>query len=427
MVKGVIETYRNAYRDLPREVWLMALTLFVNRCGAMVLPFLALYMTSSLGFSESSAGYMISVYGIGSIVGAYLGGRFCETVGAIRLQTICLFLSVPAYMAIPFFESAVGIGGALLVLSTINEAVRPANATAVAQFCKEHQLTRAFALQRMAVNLGYSFGPAVGGFLAKISFFWIFVGDAVTTFAAAMLVLWFFKMKRYGATEKEADEYQEALKSPFKDTAFLSFLGLLLLMSLVFFQIHATYPLFLRDHFHFDELQIGLLFAVNTVVIVLFEMILVEYVRRFPLLISIGVGCLLSCLGFGILPFGSTAMFAIFSMLILTMGEMCCFPLASGFVAKRSVGANQGMYMGYFTITFSISSVFAPAIGAWFYERDKFLFWYISIFVGVAVFIGFVVLNFQVSKNKLHAAEKGEVTNAAKTIAPSASDQDCAV
>ena len=104
MLRIAFNRYLAAYAGLPREVRMMATAIFVNRCGTMVLPFLALYLTSRLSMSEVSAGRIISTHGLGAICSAYLGGRLTEPVGAIRLQTFCLFLCVPCILVLPLFN-----------------------------------------------------------------------------------------------------------------------------------------------------------------------------------------------------------------------------------------------------------------------------------------------------------------------------------
>ncbi len=391
MVHSIIQAYRSAYCGLPREVWMIAAALFINRSGTMVLPFLALYLTGEMQLGDAAAGRMISVYGLGSIVGAYLGGRLCAAVGAIRLQTVCLFATVPAFLMVPLFQTWEGIAASVFLLSLFAEAVRPASATAVAQFTKPELQTRAFALQRMAANLGVSIGPAVGGFLATVSFVWLFVADAATTLIAALAMLWFFGLRRHASKKTAENEPAQAYRngSPVRDPMFLLFLGLILATATVFFQFHATYPLYLRDHYRLTKPQIGLIFAINTVVIVIFEMLLVNYVRRWPLIITIGWGCLLSCLGFGILPLSRAGWFCVFSMLVITLGEMLATPLATGFVAQRSAQGNQGLYMGWYNMTFSLAFLLAPTMGAGIYQWNRDAFWYIGIAIGCFVLAGF--------------------------------------
>lgn len=392
MVRSIAQAYRDAYGGLSREVWILSLALFVNRCGSMVLAFLTLYLTNKLDFTITQAGAIFSVYGLGSIVGSYLGGKLIKPLGAVRVQIAGQLISVPLFLIVPMFSSWTGVAISIFFLSVFVECVRPANNVAVTQFTPPELHTRAFGLQRMAVNLGFSLGPAIGGVLAEIDFVWLYIFDGITTGLGGLVLLWFFGFRRFD-TEKDDQKQKESTVvkngSPLADFQFLFFLFLILLVSIVFFQFHATYPKFLKDHYELSKPQIGLLFSVNTAIIVVFEMLLLHWVRRFSLLRMVGWGSLLSCLGFGILPLSQAAWFAVFAMIVVTFGEMFLFPLATGFVAKRSDGRDQGMYMGWYAMTFSLACIIAPAIGTYVYDHNRNWLWYGSICIGLLTLIGF--------------------------------------
>ncbi len=410
MVRAIWGQYRSAYAGFSREIWVLAGALFINRCGSMVLPFMTLYLTSQHGMRESEAGRLLSVYGLGSILGAYVGGRLIRYVGAVRLQTICLFASVPLYLTLPQWDTWWTIAGNLFCLSAVLEAVRPANATAVTYFSKPSERARTFGLMRLAANLGFSFGPAIGGVLAAISFRLLFWVDAATTCLGAVLLLAFFRLKTTPQEESQK-RMPGAAASPLQDRPFVAFLLMMLVADLVFFQFGSTYPLYLRDHFGLTKPQIGGMFAVNTVIIVVFEMLLIERVKNLPLLRTIGWGALLSCLGFGLLPYAASGAYCVLCMVVLTMGEMLAFPLASSFVAGRAdrvVGSadrestgenNAGMYMTWFTLVASCAAVLGPAIGATIYEHNPILLWRIAIVVGVIALVGFRWLDQRVEDN----------------------------
>ncbi len=245
------------------------------------------------------------------------------------------------------------------------------------------------------LNLGVSFGPAIGGVLATISFVWLFVLDAATTLLCALALVAFFGIRRRcPADQKEsAREPRGATSSPLRDVKYMLFLGLLLLAAIVFMQFHATYPLYLRDHYGLPKPAIGLMYSVNTVVIVLFEMLLLDVIRRWPAIRVVGWGGLFSCVGFGILPLGSSIAFCVFSMLIITVGEMLWMPLAMAWVAQRSEGRSRSMYMSYCTMTYAVASILAPILGMASYQYHKDCFWYLSLVVGVLVFAGFYWLH----------------------------------
>jgi predicted MFS family arabinose efflux permease len=377
---------------------MLALALLINRSGSMVLAFLVLYLTEDIGFGEAGAGRMMSIFGIGAITGAYAGGRLTNWVGPVRLQIFMLLLSAPMYLAIPMCTSWQGIATAIFLMSLFSEAVRPPNSTAIAQFTPLPLQAKAFALQRMAANLGISLGPAIGGYLADIDYFLVFVGDALSTLAGAAALIYFFGLARYSKTmtaeQKLAIENNVRMnrRSPLLDGKFLVFLGLLLFASIVFFQFFGMYPLYLRDHFGLSKPGIGKLYAVNTVLIVIFEMVLIDYIRDYDPIKVIAWGSFLSCLGFGIMPFDSSLWFCVVSMVIVTIGEMMSMPICAGWVGKRSELGDRAMYMGWFTMTYSLAVVIAPTLGGTIYEQDQDRFWYFSIAIAVTVFAGFYVL-----------------------------------
>ena len=397
-MESIFKRYRQAYSGLPREVWILALTLFINRCGSMVLAFLSLFLLEGRGYPEWLTGVAFGVFGLGSIIGAYMGGRMTEWFGAIRVQTVGLFLSVPGFLIVPYCSEFWQILVALFFLSMTSEAVRPANSTAVAQFASEANQTKAFALQRLAVNLGLSIGPAVGGFLAEVNFDLLFIVDGLSTLCGALAFLYFFRMRRFTTRAEQSAAEVDSVKhrSPLWDWQFSVLLGLVLLTAICFFQYHVTYPLYMRQDYHLEKWMIGLLFAVNTVMIVIFEMVLVDYAKRWRMLSAIGWGCVLSCLGFGMLPWGValpwfwlSITFCIFSAIIITIGEMLAMPIATGWVAKRSRGKNQSVYMGWYSMTYSVACMIGPVLGSKIYEFDHDLVWHLTMGIGVIVAIGF--------------------------------------
>ena len=117
MVRNVFRLYHRVYAGIPREVWMLSVALFINRFGTMVLPFFTLYLTSELGYQEAAAGRVLSWYGVGSIFGAFVGGRLVPAIGAIRLQIVALLLSVPLFLIIPVWESAGAIALSMFLLA----------------------------------------------------------------------------------------------------------------------------------------------------------------------------------------------------------------------------------------------------------------------------------------------------------------------
>jgi MFS family permease len=252
---------------------------------------------------------------------------------------------------------------------------------------------RAFGLNRLAINLGLTIGPAVGGILASFSYQWLFWIDGLTCIVAA-LVLWrIFASRRLEQAATETKETKTS-RSPWTDPVFLVFIALAIPSFGMFFQIISTYPLFLRDEYRFQEWQIGLLFALNTFVVVFFEMLIVTHMNGWRPLRVIAWGSFFMCEGFAILCLGNGVGLAILSVLGYTLGEMLAMPQGMAFVALRSGEESRSRYIGAYTTCISLSFVIGPIIGAWIYSFDHWLFWRIGLGLGLAVLVGYYALDY---------------------------------
>jgi predicted MFS family arabinose efflux permease len=228
--------------------------------------------------------------------------------------------------------------------------------------------------------------------LATVDFRLLFVVDAATTLLAAAALLWFFRMRHIEAPNGRREHAATRPASPLHDRTFVAFLALSLAMMMVFLQFGSTYPLFLRDHFGMSKPLIGLMFAVNTSIIVAVEMLLLQSLNHWPLLRTIGVGSFLACVGFGMLPFGSSMSYAVLAMVVVTIGEMLSFSLSAAFVANRGAQGSESLYLGWYVATHSLAWVVGPAIGAAIYEVDPNATWYWALGMAVAILAGYELL-----------------------------------
>jgi MFS family permease len=367
VIRSVIRVYAAAFSGLRRDVWLLAFVAFVNRSGTMVLPFIALYLTYERGLGVAMAGRLLSVYGLGSMVGAYLGGWLTDRIGAARAQAVTLIASGVGFLVLAGLRSLTGIAVALFLLSVVTEGFRPANMAAFAERAPAEIRLRAFALLRLAVNLGMAVGPALGGVLARYSYTWLFVVDAATSWVAAALLPLAFKGPKPSAPTPETGAVRLP-SSPWRDGPFLLLMLLMVGLATVFYQIFSTLPVYLHQSYGPRENGIGLLLAFNALLIVAFEMVLVHWAQRRELMPLIGLGAFLVCTGFGLMPLGTSVPFAALTIVVWTFGEMLALPLVTAVVAERAQAKNRGRYMGLYTMAFSLAFVFAPAAGTYVYE-----------------------------------------------------------
>ena len=367
MWKKTVGLYRDAYAGVPRGAWLLALAEFINRCGFMVLVFLNIYLTRHLGFSLLQAGRILSAYGLGSIAGGYLGGHLCDQIGIRKVQIWSLILSGFLLIGMGYLSSYAPLLLFLFLYGLVSAAIFPANDTAMSRFCSGEKRSKGFALRRLASNLGITFGPVIGGFLILLDYRWLFWADGLTTLASAVVLAVLLKTVPAGMVAGSNDQ-PHGSRSPWRDGPFLAFMGLFLVLMVVFSQFFSTFTLYLNTTYGLRENRIGTIWAVNTILIVLIEMVLIHALRRRSEMKIIALGAAFIGIGYGLLPFGRGYGYAAFTVIVWTMGEILTMPLTATVTAARA-GASAGRYMGVLSLTFSLAWFIAPFAGNWLYAK----------------------------------------------------------
>jgi predicted MFS family arabinose efflux permease len=376
MLRSLFATYRAAFAGLGRSVWLLSIASLINRAGTMVMPFLLLFLIEKRGFTKIEAGRTLALYGLAAMVASYAGGRLCDRFGAVRILKASLLLTGFAFLALGRVEGRLAISGMVILLSLVGEVFRAANLTALTAASAPEERSRSIALLRLAINAGMAVGPSAGGLLAAYGYDWLFVVDGATSILAAGLLQIAFPGGSPAVAPGPAlsPVTSNALQTPprrsaFRDRPLLAILALVFLLNTVTFQIASTFPLSLRDLYGFSKAWIGLTLAVNTVIIILFEMVLVHSLRRRDPLKVAAVGAVLFCGGFALLPFGRGFAYLACTVVIWTLGEMLVFPLVTSAIAARAPEESAGTYMGLLSFAFSAAFVAAPLVGTWVYEQ----------------------------------------------------------
>ncbi|MEP6674579.1 MAG: MFS transporter [Ferruginibacter sp.] len=366
MYSQAINLYRNAYNGLTRRIWLLAVVMLINRSGTMVLPFMTLYCVHR-GYSEIQGGIAVAIYGIGSILGAFLGGRMSDKLGFYTVQFIALFGGGIMFIVLGQMNSFVSICCCIFFASMINESFRPANASAIAHYSTPENRTQSFSLVRLAINMGWGVGSAAFGIISHISYQLVFWVDGSTNIAAGIVLLLILpkvtvhQQKHSGTHSKPA-----TTTGPYRDKTYLIFIGFMLLFALCFFQLFTTVPLYFKEALHLDELHIGIIMSLNGILISLFEMVIVFKLEGTkPYLRLMTIGTVIMALSYFALniPLASGFIIALIAVLVVTIAEITAMPFMNSYYISRTNAFNRGQYAALFTMAWSAAQVIGSLSG----------------------------------------------------------------
>ena len=362
---------RENLRALPRGAWILFFGTFLNKFGTFVLPFLAIYMTR-LGYTSAQAGLAIGAYGIGNLGACLLGGYLADRLG--RRKTIVLsmasaalaMLSLSQARSLPLIVLFSGLAG------LTGELYRPASSALLADLVPAGQRVTAFAAYRMSLNAGFAFGPATAGLLAKHSFLWLFVGDAATSLLFG-LVAWFALPAglRGTRTDNSLRETWNVLRT---DQRFRQILFASLAVGLVFVQVFSTMSLEITRN-GFSPSIYGLVISLNGALVVLCELPLTTFTKRYSARRMIALGYLLIGAGFASNAFSRTLPLLTLTVVLFTLGEMVAMPLSGAYVADLAPAHQRGLYMGTYGMVWSVAFICGPSLGMLLFSVSPLALW----------------------------------------------------
>jgi predicted MFS family arabinose efflux permease len=379
-------------RGLPAEVWIIAATTLVNRAGMMALPFLVLYLTRHLHIEASLAGLTVSAYGFGGLLTATYAGRLADRLGPFTVMRWSLGLSGTLLLLIPLARHFAAIIALVFVWAVIAEAMRPATMSALSYAAPPERRKAAIALNRLAVNVGMSIGPAVGGFLAMVSFPLLFIIDGATSLAAAAVLAWLLRKRGSIArahaelvTTAEREAVFSGAPVVWRDRKVLTFFASAIVINAVFAQNQGAMPLYIVRDLGYTEAFFGGLFVLNTLIIIAVEVPLNTAMAHWPNGKSNALAAVLVALGFGGLALAQTPLPIALTVVLWTFGEMIFYPTSTAHVADLAPRGRIGEYLGAFSATISLSFIVGPWFGVWLLDRfGAQVMWTIMLGIGLA-------------------------------------------
>ncbi len=392
MFKNALRKYLSNFKGFSREIWILTLVTFINRAGTMVVPFLSKYLKEDLHFSYSQVGWIMVCFGSGSMIGSWLGGKLSDKIGFYRIMIFSLLTTGLALFVMQYITTFTGLCLYLFLLMVIADMFRPAMFVSLSVYAKPENRTRALTLVRLAINLGFSAGPALGGLIIMTigykGLFWI---DGATCILAILIFWMLVKERKTNLISKEEKQSLEADRaSVFKDKPFWIFLISCVISGVLFFQLFTTIPLYHKEQFNLTEFQTGLLLTMNGLMIFFLEMPIVGYVERNKIdkVKMVTIGCMMMAVSLFLLLVNTWVGILVVMMVFMTFAEMFVFPFSNSFAMSRAPKGHEGRYMAIFTMSYSMAHILSAKVGMgiidhWGYQAN----WFFMGTLGVIAFL----------------------------------------
>ena len=387
-------------RGLPREVWLICASTLVNRLGTMALPFLVLYLTEARHWSPAEAGFGMMAYGAGALVVGPFSGRLADRLGHVHVLKASLWSAGAMLLALPFATTKPLLFALIFLWAGLTQAFWPSSMALLAGLARPEQRKAVFALHRLAVNLGMAVGPAMGGLIAHVSYRWVFWTDGLSTLAGAVMLT--VIMKRTAAPPALPPDHPPG-GSPWRDSRLAFLLLPFIPLLMVFFQIEGTLPLWVVRDQGLSLRFFGLLFTINTLLVVALEVALNLAMAQWPHRRQFLVGSLCFAAGFGLTAWATGPVTLILTTVVWTFGEMILLPAMSDAVATLAPPDRRGEYMGLLSLCFSAAVALGPWLGVLAYAHTGPRAVWLSCFA-IAGLSGLLLARFR-------APEAGQVRN----------------
>ncbi len=394
----------DTYAEYPRQFWILVMSRFIDQLGgALVFPFLTLYITRKFGASMTEVGVIFGIVAASGFVGSMLGGALTDRLGRKGMVIFGLLSSAAVNLMLAFVTDLKLVYVGALFIGLFGNSAGPAHGAMIADMLPEEKRSQGFGILRVVFNLAVTIGPAIGGLLAARSFLLLFICDAVSSTITAIIVALAIRETKPEAAEDEPEQtmaqtfggYRDVLR----DVTFMLFVGAYVLLTFVYMQMNTTLAVYLRDSHGVPEQGFGYLLSLNAAMVVLFQFAITRRIAKYKPLAIMAAGTLLYAVGFGMYGFVSTYVLFVVAMVIITIGEMLIAPNSQALVAKFSPDDMRGRYMAVFGISGAIPWGVGPLLAGLILDNaDPRWLWYAAGLLGLVAAASFALLRRRVEQ-----------------------------
>jgi MFS family permease len=376
---------------LPRDVYVLELGAVVNAFGnGVVLPFLLIYLHNVRGIPFGLAGSAAAVQSAAALASGFLGGTLSDRLGPKRVLLAALAVMTVAFALMPLIRTAWEAFAIYTLWGVGSGSFWPSQSALLAGLTPAARRAPAYALQRLAMNVGVALGGVVAGLIASVgepgTFTVLFAIDCVT-FVGYMLVL---------ARVRTPDLHEERLGGSWRavlgDRVFTTFTLLnAAFMTAAISLVVELLPAFGKNVTGISEKEVGIVFALDAVGVALFQLPVVKLaegsrrMRGFALMGVLWAATLLAVWAAGSWT-RATAAFAVLAavMLVFAVGECLHGAIQAPLSVDLAPPQLVGRYLAASSISWQIGWIVGPAAGGFLLQHRPLLLWPIAAGVNLA-------------------------------------------
>jgi MFS family permease len=370
--------------QLPGGVWLLQLGGVMNSFGnGLVLPFLVIYLHDVRGFGLGVSGLVVAVSATAQLTAGLVAGPLVDRLGPRRVLGAGLVLQGVGFGLFPLVRSPWQAFVLIAIEGAGSAGFWPSQSTLIARLTPPPRRHAAYAQQRVTMNLGIGLGGLAGGLIASVahpsSFTLLFLIDAVT-FLAYVGVLAF--VHDPGVAEEERSETPASYRAVLRDRLFVRLWALNFLFVTAGYSLFNLVPPFARDHAHLSEKQIGVVFFVNTGLIVLVQLPISRMIEGHRRLRALALMPLLWIVSWVLVDAGGywltgTAAFLVITVALGIFGVGECFhgPAHQALVAEIAPDHLRGHYFAVHSLSWGLAGTVGPAVGGFLLASAPFALW----------------------------------------------------
>ncbi len=407
-----IKDFFEDYSKLPHSIFVLFFARVVYSMGNFVFPFLAIYLTKTLLFSEQKAGFYVMLATAAKIPGLLLGGKLSDIIGRKKVFIIFSFLSAFLILSCLMVSTKELIPWLLALSAVFNGGNYPALNAMVADMTNSDNRKAAFSLLYLGMNIGFAIGPLVAGFLYNNYLRLLFIGDAGTTFISILLIVFFIeesipsqeRIKDSIISDHSFEKAEEGniWKVLFSRPYLIIFTLVFTLYSFVYVQNEFTLPLQMIKIFGEKGPQyFGTIMTINGVVVIFLTVFIISFTRKNKSILNISYAGILYAIGFGMIYFSNDMILFSISTIFWTLGEIMASTYSDVYIINHTPITHRGRFSAIIHILIGSGFIFGPYLSGIFISHYAIENIWPFVFI-LAIFSALLMYILHYFENKSH-------------------------